>query len=109
MVGVLKQCGRPLVAPMTVVNENYSTNMGGLRDASVDVRHFTLLASATTLRGRLLRQWSLPSSTRWALARIERTTAALSSPNFAIHITTDDQTVQDVVNDLRSCLADIRL
>ena len=108
-VGLSAQCARPLVIPMTVANESYFEEiMAGFRDANVEVRHFTLLASTITLRKRLWRRWSTPSSKKWALAQTERTANALLSPRFAVHIETDGRTVQEVMNHLASCLSDIQ-
>jgi hypothetical protein len=78
---------RPIVVPMTLASSAYHEEMiGGLRAQGVDVRHFTLMAPAATVRRRnLLRLVNLRSK-RWALARVEPCLAALAEPRFATHV-----------------------
>ena len=108
IAGLLTQCGRPLIVPMTLVNPGYFDEiMGGLRAAGIEVRHFALLASRKTLRMRLFKRWELPSSKIWAMAQADRCIAALASPRFAVHITTDGRTAREVAAEIRSCLPEM--
>jgi len=90
-----------LVVPMTLANPGYFQEIvGGLRAAGVDVRHFTLVASAATLRRRLRWRIDRPASTRWALARIESCSAALQDDAFATHVRTDDRRIDEIAADI---------
>lgn len=87
----------PLIVPMTVVDPNYfDETVGHLHRDGVTVHHFTLTASPTTIRRRLLWRLSSPWATRWALHRVSRCANALQSPLFATHVDTDNRSVPDV-------------
>ena len=87
----------PLVVPMTIVDPNYfDETVGCLRRDGVTVQHFTLTASPTTIRRRLLWRLSPPWATRWALHRVSRCATALQSPLFATHVDTDNRSVLDI-------------
>jgi hypothetical protein len=93
--------GRVAVVPMTLVNHAYFREiMDGLAEKKVDVRHFTLLASPATLRRRIRWRLDRPASKRWALAQIERCTAALADPGFAVHVTTDARSVAAIAQEI---------
>lgn len=100
-LGLLHDYRRPLIVPMTLVDPRYfSEIIGGLRSSGVEVHHFALLASAATLRRRLRWRWSRPSSRRWALAQIDRCSAALSAPELGQHIPTDGRTIGDIADEI---------
>lgn len=67
-----------VVVPMTIVRDDYFDEIvGGLRAIGVDVRHFTLTASADTLRHRLGTRLSylgtlLGGQDTWALSQVDR-------------------------------------
>jgi predicted kinase len=87
----------PVVVPMTLVDPGYFEEIiGGLRAAGVNLRHFTLTAAPDIIRRRLRRRLAWPSSRRWALARVERTTSALADRLFAEHIDTEHRPVRQV-------------
>ena len=93
--------GRVLIVPMTLVNKDYFQEvMNGLAEKEVDVRHFTLLASPATLRRRIRWRLDRPASRRWALAQIERCSAALADPDFAVHVPTDTRPVAAVAEEI---------
>jgi hypothetical protein len=88
-----------LIVPMTLADPRHHQEIvGGLRSAGAAISHFTLAASAETLRRRLRRRLDWPASRRWALARAEATAAALEHEQFAEHIRTDDVAVAEVAD-----------
>ena len=88
----------PLVVPMTVVEPAYfDETVGLLRRRGVTVHHFTLAASAKTIRRRLLWRLTAPWATWWALRRVQRCTSALWSPLFATHVDTENRSLPDIV------------
>lgn len=93
---------RVAVVPMTLVNKAYFREiMDGLAARGVEVRHFTLLASPSTLRRRIGWRIDRPASRRWALAQVERCASGLADPLFAIHLPTDGRRVPDIAQDIR--------
>jgi len=95
--------GRMPIVPMTLVNKAYFREvMDGLAEKEVDVRHFTLLASPATLRRRIRWRLDRPASKRWARAQIERCSAALADPGFAIHVPTDARPVAAIAEEILS-------
>lgn len=96
--------GGPVIVPMTLVDPDYFDEMmSGLFDRSVDVRHFSLLASPENLRGRLQTRtgyWlgrTVGRDETWALQQIERCVTALAGERFDEHVDTDNRGVDDVV------------
>ena len=88
----------PLVVPMTVVEPAYfDETVGLLRRRGVTVHHFTLAASAKTIRRRLLWRLTAPWATWWALRRVQRCTSALRSPLFATHVDAENRSLPDIV------------
>ena len=95
---LLRDHAVPLVVPMTIVDPAYfDETVGCLRREGITVHHFTLAASARTIRRRLLWRTSVPWATRWALRRVRRCTSALRSPLFATHVDTENRSVSDIV------------
>ena len=87
----------PVVVPMTIARADYLDEiLGGLRRRGLEVRHFTLIVSAETLRRRLWRRLDWPASRRWALARVDRCVEALGEPAFAEHLETEGLSVTQV-------------
>jgi len=106
IVGLRKQCGRSIVVPMSVTRTDYFEEvMSGLREAGVAVRHFTLVASAETLKARLRKRWSLPGSERWAKAQIERCRTTLAGLQFEKHVATDGRKVEEIVDEILAGVA----
>jgi hypothetical protein len=100
-----RRCDRPLIIPMTLVNQLYFDEVvGGLRRSGLDVHHFTLVATRATLNKRIRGRLLLPQSKRWVRAQMERCVTALESPAFAVHIQTDNKSVREIVNDIKSRL-----
>lgn len=98
-----RACSGPVIVPMTIVRDDYFDEIiGGLR-TSVDVRHYSLLASPETLRARLQLRLAyvggrlLGRDETWAIRQIDRCVAALSDQRFATHVPTDDRTLDEVV------------
>lgn len=107
IVGLQKQCGgRTLVVPMSVTRTDYFEEiMSGLREVGLTVRHFTLVASAETLKGRLSRRWSVPGSEGWAKSQIQRCTAALAESRFEKFVETDGRGLKEIVDEILTCLS----
>jgi hypothetical protein len=90
-----------VVVPMTIVDEAYFTDtVGWLRDHGHDVRHVALIATPSTIHGRLRRRSLNIVSEEWALGQIERCAAALASPVFATQIRTDGLGLDAVVEEV---------
>jgi hypothetical protein len=76
-----------VVVPMTLARRAYFDEIvGGLLRRGLDVRHFTLAASAETVRRRLWRRLDWPASRRWTLSQVEPCVEALADPAFAVHV-----------------------
>lgn len=91
----------PVVVPMTLANPAYFDEIvGGLRRGGMDLRHFTLTASAEALRRRLRRRLDWPASKRWALARVEPCVAALADLRFAIHLDAERRTIAEIAGEI---------
>lgn len=104
-IGLIELTKRPLLVPMTLVNEEYFEEVvGGLRRAGADVHHFALIASRKTLRRRLQFRLSFPQATWWALKQVDRCEQALKSKTFATHIVTDNRTVAEIVDQIIAAL-----
>lgn len=97
-IGLLRQTNRPLIVPMALVNPAYFDEVvGELRRRGVEVHHFALLGSYDTIRRRIRRRWELPGSKRWTLAQVERCVTALESPEFKVHIDTNNRSVDEIL------------
>lgn len=93
---------------MTLVNEEYFDEIiGTLRRRGLQLHHFTLVASRTTLSKRIRGRLLLPQAKRWVRAQMDRCVSALESPNFAVHVLTDNRSVREVVSEIKSQLPQI--
>jgi hypothetical protein len=102
------ETSKTIMVPMTLANKEYHEEIvGGLTARGLDVRHFTLLATPSTLRSRLLKRISWPASTRWSLARIDSCVRELRSPNFAVHVHTDGRKIPDIAAEILSGLQSV--
>lgn len=89
-----QQYGRDLVVPMTIVRDDYFTEIvDGLRQID-DVRHFSLVASAETINERLRKRGEKDG--QWVFQQVARCVAALQSPQFKTHIDTENRTVEQI-------------
>lgn len=109
--GVLSTLGRAaagydghLIVPMSIVRGDYFDEIvGGLRSSGVDVRHYTLAATADTLHRRLRRRSAyllgraLGRDETWAIQQIERCVTALADERYATHIETDEMTPDEIL------------
>jgi hypothetical protein len=103
LAAAAKSSARPIVVPMSLSNPDYFGEIvGGLRAEGVDVRHFTLMAPAATIRRRNWLRLAGLRSKRWALARVEPCLASLSSAEFATHIETGGRSVPGVAAEILS-------
>ena len=103
-----QQCKRPIIVPMTLVNQQYFDEIvGTLRRSGLELHHFTLVASRTTLSRRIRGRWLLPQAKRWVREQMERCVAALESANFAVHIPTDNRSVREIVSEIKAQLPQV--
>ena len=85
---VAAQFTGPIIVPMTLVVPEYHLEIiGGLRDAGLEVQHFSLMASKSTILKRLRGRLDGPNS--WGAQHLERCLRALEAEQFATHIQTD--------------------
>jgi len=90
---------RPLIVPMTLINESYFDEIvGGLRRRGATVHHFALVASPATLRKRIRFRLSLPGDKKWAKKHMEKACHALAERRFAVQIDTDGLNVSSVAD-----------
>jgi AAA domain len=94
----------PVIVPMTVVRDDYFEEIvGGLRSEGVGLRHYALVATPETLRGRLRQRLAYVGSRlfggdeTWAFAQIDRCVSALAADRYATHVPTDERSVHEVV------------
>jgi len=94
----------PVIVPMTVVRDDYFEEIvGGLRERGVEVCHYTLSATAETLKTRLNSRISslggkiFGGDETWAMEQIPRCVDALAGERYATHVPTDDLTTDEVV------------
>jgi hypothetical protein len=92
---VLPQYSGPVIVPMTICNPNYLDEIiGRLRTDGFNVHHFTLLAQRKTILKRLSKRFE--SSNSWAAAQIERCLDALPRQEFALHIDTENLSIEEI-------------
>jgi hypothetical protein len=93
---------RTLLVPMTIARERtFRQIVGALRQSGHDVRHFTLLAAANTIRDRLRARGEAPDKwgeLSWEGLQVERCLQALASPLFGVHLHTDGRTPRAVAD-----------
>jgi hypothetical protein len=94
----------PVIVPMTVVCDKYFDEIvGGLRSEGIDLKHYALIATPETIRGRLRQRlasvYSRPygRGETWAFAQIDRCVSALAADHYATQVPTDGRTVDEVV------------
>lgn len=86
-----------VIVPMTIIDQTYFQEIiENLRDADIDLRHFTLMATEKTLLKRLKSRGDRESS--WPAQQINRCLNSLHNQLFAQHIYTDDLTIDQVAN-----------
>ncbi len=85
-----------IIIPMTITNKTYFDEIvGKLKREGIDIRHFSLLGSRETLLKRLKKRGDGKNS--WPAQQIERCINSLSDDLFEEHITTDNMTIDEVV------------
>lgn len=97
---------RTTLVPMTIARASvFDEIVGRLRTGGNDVRHFTLLASAATIRERLRRRGERPDKwgeLSWEGEQVERCLLSLARPSFAVHLDTEcvtpDQTARAIMH-----------
>jgi len=92
--------GRTVLVPMTIARPPvFAELVGALRAGRHDVHHFTLLATAPTIRDRLRRRGEGPDrwgELSWEGLQVERCLESLAQLNFATHIDTEHQTPEQI-------------
>ncbi|MFD2043262.1 AAA family ATPase [Ornithinibacillus salinisoli] len=85
-----------IIVPMTLTNEAYFQEIvGRLRDSSIEVKHFTLMASQRTILKRLRKR--LEGEKSWAYQQMKARLSQLRSTTFHTHIETDAKSIDEVV------------
>lgn len=95
---------RPLLVPMTIARPQvFDQIIGALRRSGHDVRHFTLLADAATIRDRLRARgegqdkWGELS---WEGLQVERCLKSLADPLFAVHLQTGGRSSRAIADQI---------
>jgi hypothetical protein len=82
--GLLRDFGRPLIVPMTLLRPEYFDEIvGTLRNEGADVRHFCLVADRDEVIRRV-RQRGHP--TEWALKKFDEYAPTLDDARFGAHL-----------------------
>lgn len=85
-----------IIVPMTLTNEMYFQEIiGKLIKNNVEVKHFTLSASKSTIQKRLRQR--LEGKNSWAYQQMEKRLSSLSKNLFKEHIQTDTMSIGEVV------------
>ncbi|KRG14868.1 AAA family ATPase [Lederbergia galactosidilytica] len=88
-----------IIVPMTVTNELYFAEViGRLRAEGINVLHFTLAASKSTIQKRLWKRWEGKNS--WAFQQSHERLKVLESDLFKEHIQTDEMSIGEVVESI---------
>jgi predicted kinase len=97
----------PVIVPMSLVRDDYFDEIiGGLRGRGIEVRHYALTATPETLHKRLRQRSAyvlgrvLGRDETWAIQQIERCVATLAADRYASHVSTDDATIDEVVESI---------
>lgn len=90
-----------IIVPMTLSNEQYFDEMiGRLNRKGVQIKHYTLSASTSTIQKRLAKRFDGKKS--WGYQQMEVRIACLSKEIFAEHIQTDTLSIDQVVQTIAS-------
>ncbi|MBM7585573.1 cytidylate kinase [Bacillus pakistanensis] len=85
-----------IIVPMTLTDELYFEEIiGRLRDHGVEVKHFTLSASKSTIQKRLRKRFEGENS--WASQQMNGRLSRLAKDTFKEHIQTDMMSIEEVV------------
>ena len=99
LVSLVRAGQRPLVVPMTLVDKRYLDELlRGLADDRLDVAHFTLVASADTVRARLAARDGVAN--QWARERLDACVARLAADRYARHIDLDNRASTDAADEI---------
>jgi len=95
---------RTLLVPMTIARpEVFAQIVGSLQGKGHDVRHFTLLADAVTIRQRLRERGEGPDKwgeLSWEGLQVERCLASLADPLFAAHVHTGHRATREIADEI---------
>jgi predicted kinase len=88
-----------VIVPQALLDPDHHTEIvERLRVDGHQVHHFTLTAAPEMLAHRLRRRGEGRRS--WAYAEIDRCVVALRDPRFADHIPTDEQSIDEIVEEI---------
>ncbi|HXY92121.1 MAG TPA: AAA family ATPase [Acidimicrobiia bacterium] len=100
--GLLRDFGRPLVVPMTLLNPAYFDEIvGGLRADGVEVRHFCLTATREEV---LARVDARGDATEWFPRKYDEYAPHLFDPRFATHVATSGRSPDAVLAEVLGSL-----
>src|SRR5579859_3474909 len=93
--------GRTLVMPQTIWYRPYFEEiMQGLRQFEPDLFHFCLTAGTETIYQRLRERGHTPEANPWVYQRVEPCVAAFQEPNFAVQISNEKRSIDEVVTEI---------
>ena len=88
-----------LIVPMTLANASYLHCIwDGIRRVDASVYHFCLTASRATIHRRLAQRGDKEGS--WPFLQTDRCLESLQSPEFAVHIDTEQRTAEEVAREI---------
>jgi hypothetical protein len=83
------------VVPMTIVDDEiFDFIIGGLKNRGTDIQHFALIATKATIEKRLINRRGKKS---WNFQQVDRCFNALKKSKYSIHIDTDKNKLDEVV------------
>lgn len=100
----LKQAyGRTLIMPQTIWFRPYFEEiMEGLRQFEPDLFHFCLTARPETIYKRLRERGHTPEANPWVYQRVEPCVTTFQAPDFAVQISNEDRSPDEVVSEILS-------
>lgn len=88
-----------IIVPMTVVEPlYYDQTVGMLLRDGLQVHHFTLIASRSTIVRRLRRRGDGKNS--WNMRQLDRCLQSLSDEKFAVHLNTEGKKIESVAEEI---------
>lgn len=86
-----------LIIPMTIVNKEYYNDIiGNLINDNIEIYHFILTASKSTIKTRLINRGEVSNS--WPEQQIDRCLDAFDNTITGIKIKTDNLSIESVTN-----------
>jgi AAA domain len=96
---VVENFAGTIIVPMTVVEPLYfDQTVGMIRREGLQVQHFTLLASRSTVLRRLQRRGDGKNS--WNTRQLDRCLKSLANEKFAVHLNTESKSIEAVAEEI---------